>query len=532
MLRRERSSPLSILIFLLLFFSASLGAQEPGEKKEHRLPEKPQPAFVIADVEYQINGLILRPFLEEFLAIEKGRTFHSLDSLRDYIDSLTQLLISNRVFQEKSTITMDILEGERPRKVIIKVITYTSLTSLMVPLAKYNSTDGFSLVFRYKDFNFLGTLEPLSLTLDYYVESNQVEMATYFNLPYYILGGRWSLDVAEEFLYTKSGGISPNGSLSLSASYPFSALGLQWYAAPLISHLYERDYLRHTVRGGISAGFTFKAGLDWSVVTYADFYDEYVSSHYPYIENGIVISSSIPIVDLPWFGRVRFSPSLGLFDIYGLKPRAFTDLGWSFSGNLGFGRIDGIRNFRKGASFSIGASYADHFLETAPIDKYDFGVNLNATLFTVFNPVIGFDLRLLGNWFVSGTYIDEITSYDWEEYIRGEKEVRYGDLGIIANIQLPINFAQGYFFGSERFDAEVFLIPFVDMGYVRSSPTAPFLDKKDMVLSAGLEIAVFPEYARAFIYRLSAGYNIMKILNGEDPSLEGIEIWLGLGLHF
>lgn len=521
-----------ILLFLFNIFIVSIGTQALGPKEGSQKAEEPGPAFVIADVEYQINGLILKPFLEEFLDIERGKTFSSSESLQNYIDSLAQALVSNRIFQEKSTISFDIVEGERPQKVIVKVITYTSLTSLMVPLVKYNSSDGLTLVFRYKDFNFLGTLEPLSLNLDYYLESSQVLIATYFNLPYYIFGGRWSLDVSEEFLYTKSTGITPNGSVSLSASYPFSALGMQWYAAPVISHLYERDYLRHTIRGGLSTGFSFKAGLNWSVSAYTDFYDEYVLSHYPYIKNGITLSTSIPVVELPWFGRLTFSPSLGLFDTYGIKPGAFTDAGWSFGGNLGVGRVDGIRNFRKGASFSIGASYAYHFLETLPIDKHDFGMNLSATLFNTFNPVFGFDLRLLGNWFVSGSYIDETTSYDWAEYIRGEKEVRYGDLGIIANIQVPINFAQGYFFGAERFDAEVFLIPFVDTGYVRSSPNAPFPDKKDMVLSSGLEIAIFPEYARAFIYRLSAGYNIMKILSGEDPSLEGLEIWLGLGLHF
>lgn len=494
--------------------------------------DKPPAAFIIAGAEYRIHGFTLKPFLEEFLAIETGKTFADIDSLQAYVDSLTRALVSNRIFQEKSFARMDILEGEAPRKVILTVETYNSMSALAVPLVKYNSTDGLSLVLRYKDFNFLGTLEPLSINLDYYAESNQVEAATYFTLPYDMLGSRWKLEVAEDFIYTEEKGIIPNGTVSLSSTYPFRALGLAWHASPLFSHLYERDYLRHTLTGGLSAGFRFRAGLDWSVSANTYLNDQYVTGHYPYITNGISLSTGLKLATLPWFGALSFSPSAGLFGTYGIQAGKLTDAGWSLGGSIGFGRVDSIRNFRKGAAASLSVSYSDHLIAAAPTDEIDLTASFSATAFEAFNPILGFNLRMLGYWFGTWTLVGENPSFDWEEYIRGVKEPRYGDLGLIANIEFPVNFAQGYFFGSERFDAEVFLVPFIDGGYIRRSPSAPFPDRNDLVLTAGLEITVFPEYARAFIYRLSAGYDIMRILNGEDPTLEGIEAWLGLGLHF
>ncbi len=53
------------------------------------------------------------------------------------------------------------------------------MVGLAVPLLKYSSSDGISLALRYKDFNFLGTLEPLSISLDYYAQTGEAEAAAY-----------------------------------------------------------------------------------------------------------------------------------------------------------------------------------------------------------------------------------------------------------------------------------------------------------------------------------------------------------------
>jgi len=109
-------------------------------------------------------------------------------------------------------------------------------------------------------------------------------------------------------------GILPGGTVSLSSSYRFDALGQKWYVNPLLSHLYERDYLRHTLTGGFSTGFGFHAGFDWSFSAYTYLNDQYVSSHYPYMTNGLGISTSIRLASLPYFGALTHLPLHRVFE--------------------------------------------------------------------------------------------------------------------------------------------------------------------------------------------------------------------------
>lgn len=513
-----------LLSILMAFFSILPTAAQDAAH--------PAPLYRIAEVDYRITGLTLEPFLAEYLDIKKGKPFPSLEALQDYIASLNRKILNNRVFMEKSSVGFEIMGEEEPRPVRVIVTTFNSWSALAVPLLKYSSSDGISLALRYKDFNFLGTLEPLSLNLDYYAQTGEAEAAAYFTTFFNVLKARWVLAVAENLLYVPETGLTPDGTVSLSSTYWFRALGQKWYLNPLISHLYERDYLRSTLTGGFSTGFGFHAGLDWSFSAYTYLNDQYVTSHYPYMTNGLGISTSILLANLPYFGALTLSPSAGIFGTFGIEAGAYTDAGYSLGAGVSFGRVDFIRNMRKGASASFSVSYAKHLIAPLPTDAFDLTLSGQITAFAVFNPVVGFDFRLLGYWFGTWTYLGEDPSFDWEDYIRGVKESRYGDIGAIANIEFPINFAQGQFFGAERFEAEVFLIPFVDAGYIRRSPDAEFPTIDDAILCAGMDFVIFPEYARAFTYRLSLGYDVKDYIVNREFNLRGLEVWLGIGLHF
>ncbi|MHB0896447.1 MAG: hypothetical protein ACYC1A_02720 [Spirochaetales bacterium] len=514
-----------VLLFAIMSFCAVLptAAQEAPP---------PTDVYRIADVDYRINGLTLKSFLAEYLDIKIGKTFPDRPSLENYVDSLNRTLLNNRVFTEKSSVGFEILGEEKPYPVRVIVTTFNSWSALAVPLLKYSSYDGISLALRYKDFNFLGTLEPLSISLDYYAQTGQAEAAAYFTVFLNALKARWTLDVAEDILYVPDSGVLPNGTVSLSSSYRFDALGQKWYINPLLSHLYERDYLRHTLKGGFSTGFGFHAGFDWSFSAYTYLNDQYISSHYPYMTNGLGISTSIRLASLPYFGALTLSPSAGIFGTFGIEAGAYTDAGYSLGAGISFGRVDLVGNMRKGASANLSLSYANHLIAPLPTDVFDLTLSGQITAFTVFTPALGFDFRLLGYWFGTWTFLGENPAFDWEDYIRGIKESRYGDVGAIANIEFPINFAQGQFFGTERFEAEVFIIPFIDAGYIRRAPDAKFPTIDDAIFCAGMDFVVFPEYARAFTYRLSLGYNMLDYITTKDFNLSGIEAWLGIGLHF
>ena len=333
-------------------------------------------------------------------------------------------------------------------------------------------------------------------------------------------------------IYYPNIGLKPNGGGSLSSTYWYEAFGKKWYLNPLLSYLYERDYNRHTLTGGASTGFGFKAGLDWSVSSYTYLNDQYVTSHYPHMTNGAGLSTSIKVADLPYLGALTLSPAAGVFGTYGIEAGRYTDAGYSASAGLSYGRVDPLHNLRKGSTLGASVYWADHILHAIPTDAFDLTLSADLQAFAAFGSRLGLEFRAVANWFGTWTYLGEASDYDWSALIRGRKQYVYGDLGAIANLQFPINFAQGTFLVSDIFTAEVFLIPFVDAGYVRPNPGAAYDPYTHLILCPGMDIVIFPERARAFTYRLSLGYDGMDYLKTGDLDLNSLEAWLGIGLHF
>ncbi len=520
----------TFFIFLLAAL-LTLPVLSPGAQGEEKTEASP-PTYRIDDVTYHISGLTLRPFLEDYLDIQKGRVFKDLAEITRYVEDLHRAIVNNRVFTEDSSVTFEEMGAGDPVPVRVKVNVRNTYSALAVPLVKYNSTDGLSAALRYKDFNFLGTLEPLSLNLDYYLETGTFEAATTFTSYMQALQARWQFAVSGNLIYYPNIGLKPNGGGSLSSTYWYEAFGKKWYLNPLLSYLYERDYTRHNLTAGASTGLSFKAGLDWSASAYTYLNDQYVTSHYPHMTNGVNVYTSLKVADLPYLGALTLGPSMGIFGTYGVEAGRYTDAGYSASAWLSYNRVDMLHNLRKGSWATTSIYWADHILHVAPTEAFDLTLSAELQAYTALGKRLGLEFRGIANWFGTWTYLNEISGYDWSALIRGRKQYMYGDLGVVANLQIPINFAQGTFLVSDRFTAEVFVIPFLDAGYIRPSPDAVYSPYTHLVLCPGFDVVIFPEYARAFTYRLSMGYDAIDYIKTGDLDLRNLEVWLGLGLHF
>jgi hypothetical protein len=148
--------------------------------------------------------------------------------------------------------------------------------------------------------------------------------------------------------------------------------------------------------------------------------------------------------------------------------------------------------------------------------------------------LLGIDFRVLGRWDAGWSLYDDMSYYDdldASDYLRGVRGPKYGDIAAIVSLQIPVNFAQGKFFQWEAMEAEIFLIPFFDLGYVRTNPAKPIWSMDNLLMGGGLDIVIFPEYARSFTYRLSLGYNVSNFLDTKALDWSDTEIWLGIGLH-
>ncbi len=495
-----------------------LGAQEP----------LPAP-ITLRRVEISIDGRTQESALREFLDIEDSIVFEGEAELAAYVESLDRKLKNERIFDTASNASYALSDGGAGA--VISIYARDSINALAVPFPKYSGSEGLSIALRYKDFNFLGSMEPLSITADYYFDGPELNVGTDFSLPFSLWDGAWDSSLSADASLAEGVDPIPNVNAGLSASWRAEWLGLTWSYGPAFSYAYLRAYDRHTLAASakLSAAFPLSFGL--SVYLQPSYTFVYEDTGRATLKAALGANASFTLVELPWVGSLSYKPSTQLYGTALSPLYAADDLAATFSQALSLGRVDLVGNFREGYAASLGSSYGYHFLEI-PGDGHDLTLSADASAFYSIANTIGLNLRATARWFADWTLWGQSSSYNWWELVRGKSGAGNGDAGIIVNAELPVNFAQGLFFDSPVFEAEVHLNFFVDAGFVRANPSLPLLDQANKVFCGGVDAIVYPAKARAFTYRLSVGYDLNDYVQSRDFKTELLEIWLGLGLHF
>jgi hypothetical protein len=518
----------ALVLSLLLPSLASAQASSPVQAQAGG------PVYTLAAVAYQIEGLLLEFALDKYLGMQSGLAFRNLAALEDYIAEKDRLLKNNRVFEEESFVAWE--PAPELGKGAVRVLVYakTGWSALAVPFPKYSDAAGFSLAVRYKDYNFLGTLETLSLAFDYFVTDTELSLLAEFGLLPEFLGSTWNLGLSGALSYKDSRGLAwPDISTSLATSYPLTFIGRDWSLVPVLSYGYEQLYDRHNVKVGATLAYSFGTLVRWS----AGLSTEYALAKATGFSHGwnsrVGLSTGTALASLPYFGALSLAPSTSLYTAYNLGTALLDDAGWTSGASLGFSRVDWTGNLRKGASLSASSAYTLHFIVPAPTDLYDWATTVSTSAFYSWAGLFGINFQAVGRWEGTWTLLGEANgNFNYADRVRGLKTASFGDLGYFYNLELPVNLAQGRFLNAEKLSSEVFFVPFIDGGYIRPGPQAKFLAKADMVFCGGFELVIFPDYARAFTYRLSVGYDLGDYLTTKDFEADKLEIWLGLGLHF
>jgi hypothetical protein len=489
----------------------------------------PEGSVTLRRIEISIDGRTQESALRDFLDIEESQVFSSEAELAEYVASLDRKLKNERLFDTASNARYTLDPGGT--SAVISVYVRDSINALAVPFPTYSGSDGLVLAVRYKDFNFLGSMEALAITGDYYFDGPELNVGTDFGLPFSLWGGAWHSSLSADVSLAEGVDPVPNVNAALSAAWQAEWLGLTWSYGPAFSYAYLRAYDRHTLAAStkLTAAFPLSFGLSaYLQPSYTYVYDDEDLST---LKAALGVNASFTAAELPWVGPLLYKPTGQLY-LTALSPLyAADDLAFVAGQALSLGRVDLAGNFRHGFSAAISSSYGYHFLE-APGDEHDLSFSLNAGAYYSLGNIAGLNLRATGRWFADWTLWGQSSSYNWWELVRGKSGAGYGDAGLIVNAELPINFAQGLFFDSPTFEAEVHLNFFVDAGFVRADPTLPLLDDANKVFCGGVDAIVYPAKARAFTYRLSVGYDLNDYLLSRDLKTELLEIWLGLGLHF
>lgn len=511
----------SLVLSLLVALSVAISAQESS--------------IVLESIEYEIKGITQQTAVEKYLGLEKGKIFPDEASLSAYATDAQRSLFNNRVFDPASTVEYRIetdADGQRKAYITVKIVN--SLSAVLIPLPKYSSSRGFCLAVRYKDYNTFGSLQLLSLSLDYFSQSGEFETRATGDIGFSFLGGDWDLSLDLDLTFPKTGYPVSDSYVKLYGTYPWTSFGLPWFVQPFI--YYDSDQGENTVAGGMGAtvGFRYDLGLPWTLATSASIVlknDE--GKSLAYVSNGLNLSTMVPLFRVGGLGLLTFIPSTMVYLNTEFSRPSIEETGWTSTAALALGKVNWYGNFRRGVNFNASGTYTKRFIYDEAEDAWDGYLSVDATAFTEWHNLIGLNARLYGRWYLDWSSLgDSNNDYDWDDDFRGHVGTFYGDLGMVLNLEMPVNLAQGRFFDADFLEAEVFFTPFLDCGFVRTDPSRAFSLQTDGILDIGCEFTIFPAKARAFAYRLSLGYDLLNFLETRDFLLSNLEIFLGLGTLF
>ncbi|MDR2741427.1 MAG: hypothetical protein LBB98_04645, partial [Treponema sp.] len=298
---------------------------------------------------------------------EIGERITGRDNLEKYRLDKMQLLINHRVLDEAYIdLIFEEPDAEGFVPVILRVTTVDTATVIVLPQPRFDDNDGFRIVLKGRDYNFLGTMNPLRFDFGYEYNKKNRE-SSFFSLidsdtPFHLFGYTWNFNFDHYFSYTHEAPFHYKNTSGLTMELP----------------------VRFT---------TITFGLEEAIVANEDnteayseeFKDPWVqqqedNNRYKkfYMSTALSASWKIPTrVFVGKFGELTYTPKIE--ERFNYTPGG--DIGYlrkgpltTLSHSLGFGRVDWIDNFRNGLTASVGNS------NTYNSYKHDWSNNLDVSV--------------------------------------------------------------------------------------------------------------------------------------------------------
>ncbi len=504
----------AIISVVALLFCASLALGQDTNQDTPTIHDTPTAVqqmerHRITSIDYDIRGITLRIVLETVVEdLRVGREFVSEAELQAFLAEQQQILLNERTLADAEvTYTAEEVD-EDYYEVAVTVRTQDSWNIIALPYVRYSTDDGLLLSLRFRDYNFLGTMESLDVDLD-----REGERPTDFS----------------------------DGEVAISAdiAYPFQRFGYDWRWFIGVDWEYdlEDEESEFELDTGLdwSWGFPWLFGLDWTLSARQRYSLFLPADPDPYLlENQVQLSTRVNTPwELPGFGAVQYSPSSRLRQRYrfdGFLPAQPLDRGdygpdFRFSHGLSAGRVDWVGNFRRGREASLSNTYQYNFYDGADIGaRYGWDtIDLQAELElheTV--SAFGFSSRAAG-------FIDAADDSQFADEVRGIRETRAGEdqlegeYGFFTNLDLGVSVIR------VRPVGEVILNVFFDTGRAGTYEDG----WEDMRYGGGFELQAFPLPTRAFYIRASLGWDLEMV--ADDGQLRGDgrnDVFFGLNLHY
>jgi len=472
--------------------------------------------FRIADVSYVIEGITREFPLTNAVPIDKKRVFADRGKFDYYLADLRVQLRNQRVFD--STSIDAVYETAGPDGIIpVKLVVRTKDTwnIIALPYPKYDSNDGFLLKLKLKDYNFFGSMQQLNGDVNYAVDNDgktTFQTNLDFNIPFKAWGYsmEWSNDMTLSFPQHEI----PEFDLGtgLNVAVPFG---------------------KNTVNFGVNNTLNINDRTDESVLFEDDRY---------YFNDEFYANVPVTLHVFDYFGNLTWTPSASIGMNWALDGIQHADLqgpvlDWGHS--LALGRVDWNGNFRSGLKADLGNSYSFNLHS-----RGDIGVSVDGSLtgFSSFMDRFGLYGRTSAYYNFHGAI-----SENAGKKIRGILDDRISsDTAFTFNFDLPVRVMTVDFKEitgvewTKYISFEMQASPFFDMALTHDALTGRYFNPADGWYSGGLEIIVFPAKMRSIYGRISAGFDLVEVVeNGgqlggyAERDGESIrELMIGIGLHY
>ncbi len=492
-------------------------------------------AYIIKNVECNITGETREWALLYKSGIKTGDIITGSRNLAEYIHMAEQKVLNTRVL-ESAEITYTTGESEDGLiPVYLNIKTVDSSNFIGFPAPEYSSSEGLDLKIKLRDYNFLGTMEPLR-----------------FDLGYALTDEDWGSFSKGTF------------SFSIDSAMPFNLFGLRWnfHFDQNLAYTYKNPFYYKGILG-LSVEVPVKRasltlGLEQSIVVNEENHEAYWPDFGQftqlYLTTALNSALTLPTgIHVGSFGELSYTPSFTAKVHYrfGKLPDFRKGVELTFAQSLGFGRIDWLGNFRNGLE---GALTNTNDYNTR---RNDWKVNYEAALRGHKNISSFFGVSgqvSFSHWFFTNRYLGGRYPVYTEvgARLRGIEDdsliAENNSAMLLLNAEFPFRVWRFDPPGkSEKskiryFHFDLHIAPFFDAAFFKGKKDvlwsggryAAWQDKdffSTPLMTAGAEVILYPLAWRSFYIRFSIGYNINKIAQTRKMPFYD-EIFIGTGHHF
>ena len=473
----------------------------------HGLFAQPRESYEIIAIEYDIEGITQQDALKNNHSLKTGTLFPDEAALIDAVNTVRQELINLRKFETVVVSYTTKLRPAQPTAVTVQIETVDTSNIVILPYFKYDSNSGLTLAARFRDYNFIGTLETLYLDLDYEINNDgpdAIIVAPSLILPFRAAGFDWTWQFDAEASYKLGSSFSGNIGTALGISLPIETT--QWKLTYAQDIDFGRNNTDYFLTSELSFGSSLSTGLQGILATNIT-YDPEISTNIKY----------------------RFDDML---------PNSISGVNVEFSHGLSTGRIDWLGNFRNGLIVQLDNEWVfnTHTVLLSP------EISASATGFLALPP-FGLSARIgvfynLPN-IPSGTHNIKT---DVGALVRGiRNDAMQGNVGFYASTDIGLSPfviprevmglilpGVGLLIGPVEAHGSIFF----DFA-VATDTNSMFVSRRDVRYAIGIEGIGYPLDTRSLSVRLSIG--IDPVIVAENDTLfsgENPEIFFGLGHHY